>query len=518
MNETLEATRVTDDAEAYYKPIANLARQLARAEFFGDHELHETVTDELIGRMAKAETDYAEAGDPISSDSIFHYVTAVNEEELQKLNDGLFANQKPVKYTAAESGEVTVGVLYDTPGTVIAPYISEYMQHEGSCAIIRGIKDGKSVEWLLQPDAVYDIDYYKAGGYRRIGFDKDEDAPAFVLGEEYRINADKGSMEMDRVDEVEILAGTDKHYGLSEEDLEDFVDRGKEPYDEAYQLIMDNQPKPQVPTQVVAAGQLKPGRTVVIPETTLRPHIKPRSRKANKSRARNPEAIKSQAPQPEKGRARRVINALKNLKALGMVSSGKGYIASVELIGKSRQNIENIKREPNSARKYGKIALAGLGFAATVLALHSIHRRGGDSVTDAVTKAANSSHKHGQELLNLHMPGLSHDVSKALDHVNDNLQHATHHVKHVHHTMPRTNLVQAAAAHRTGSLKEVTVRSGQNPWTISEQILHRRGIARPSLAQIAAYDEHMAHLNADVYSMTGDSSEHIAVGTKLKYD
>jgi hypothetical protein len=66
------------------------------------------------------------------------------------------------------------------------------------------------------------------------------------------------------------------------------------------------------------------------------------------------------------------------------------------------------------------------------------------------------------------------------------------------------------------ALETFTVQDGQNPWTISEHQLKLHGFHHPSPAQIEAYDKQMAGLNPDVYSYSGDSSEHIDVGTKLK--
>ncbi|HVX48448.1 MAG TPA: hypothetical protein VHA05_03795 [Candidatus Saccharimonadales bacterium] len=69
----------------------------------------------------------------------------------------------------------------------------------------------------------------------------------------------------------------------------------------------------------------------------------------------------------------------------------------------------------------------------------------------------------------------------------------------------------AAASHHV-----VTLHSGQNPWTISEQHLREQGIPHPSTAQISAYDQRMASANPYVYRFGDDSAEHITAGTKLR--
>lgn len=61
----------------------------------------------------------------------------------------------------------------------------------------------------------------------------------------------------------------------------------------------------------------------------------------------------------------------------------------------------------------------------------------------------------------------------------------------------------------------ITVHSGENPWTISEQHLHDQGIANPTATQIANYDKKLARANPGKYTFGGPSSRYISAGTKL---
>lgn len=82
------------------------------------------------------------------------------------------------------------------------------------------------------------------------------------------------------------------------------------------------------------------------------------------------------------------------------------------------------------------------------------------------------------------------------------------------HAQPSINGgTTAPAAGRPGVTE---LKSGQNPWTVSEHRLHELGNAHPSAAQIEHYDKAMAQANPDVYSYAGDSSENIPAGTVLK--
>jgi hypothetical protein len=82
------------------------------------------------------------------------------------------------------------------------------------------------------------------------------------------------------------------------------------------------------------------------------------------------------------------------------------------------------------------------------------------------------------------------------------------------HAQPSTN--GGTTAPNAGKPGVTELRSGQNPWTVSETRLHELGNAHPSAAQIEHFDKAMAQANPDVYSYAGDSSEQIPAGTELK--